>query len=454
MAESHASHWTDRVHGVAAGDGSSPPLWLLALGAALSGCAGLLLTGWGPLATVIAISLAVALFLITRPFAIYCIVVALIGLEALNTLGTAELFTFTAVKIAGFTLLVALLPVIAFYEFRLRLNALTACAGVFLLALFASLLRADNTRAAIMASLTYIQLFILFLITPFFVRHRRRLRILARVAVLSLAVSAALGVWQYAVNPAARVMGTSQNASVLSADLLVALAFALALGATAMSAPRRAVWMAGVALLVCGVVVALSRAAYLAAIPALLVGGLYLRRPGRVALALVALVPLIVILAPFPLRRLAETSVERDLSTRGHLYSIQAGWRMMLDHPILGVGPGNFADHYLRYSNDEGGVPRTSHNSYLAIGSEMGLLALLAFVGLHLLAFRALWRFSRHFHLARDREGLWWCAALAVVLVNFMLIGLFHELHVAKYLWIALALGNLPPWRQELRLDI
>jgi O-antigen ligase len=60
----------------------------------------------------------------------------------------------------------------------------------------------------------------------------------------------------------------------------------------------------------------------------------------------------------------------------------QAGWAMAMDHPLVGIGPGNFDDVYDRYS-----LPGWSeslghaHNYFINTFAEMGIIGLFAFVG-------------------------------------------------------------------------
>lgn len=150
------------------------------------------------------------------------------------------------------------------------------------------------------------------------------------------------------------------------------------------------------------------------------------------------------IAAPFVGRRLAETSVEYDASTRGHIYSVLAGARMLADHPFLGVGAGNYDRHYLRYTNDERGQPRTAHNTFLSLGSQMGAPAMLAFVALSVFALRRRWVFAREEWARGDREGVAWSAAILAGLVAFLVIGMLHSLEIAKYYWMLLALAVTP----------
>jgi putative inorganic carbon (hco3(-)) transporter len=62
----------------------------------------------------------------------------------------------------------------------------------------------------------------------------------------------------------------------------------------------------------------------------------------------------------------------------------EAAWRMYLDHPILGVGPGHYALAYPAYRvNDFWLDPLGhAHNLYLNVMAELGFLGILAYLGL------------------------------------------------------------------------
>lgn len=56
-----------------------------------------------------------------------------------------------------------------------------------------------------------------------------------------------------------------------------------------------------------------------------------------------------------------------------------AGWRMFLDHPLLGVGPGQYMDYFAAYADTPYGVAKaTPHNSILYVAAESGILAAIA----------------------------------------------------------------------------
>ncbi len=77
----------------------------------------------------------------------------------------------------------------------------------------------------------------------------------------------------------------------------------------------------------------------------------------------------------------------KDVSSMERVYRWIAGGRMILDRPLMGVGPGNFYPHYKQYAvasfetwvsdNDE---RSTIHNYFLLLWVEQGVIGLLVFL--------------------------------------------------------------------------
>jgi hypothetical protein len=90
-----------------------------------------------------------------------------------------------------------------------------------------------------------------------------------------------------------------------------------------------------------------------------------------------------------------------------------ATWHMILDHPLLGVGPGNFGRFYPRYMSDTA-IEKVSdpHNWLLEIWASCGIFALLAFLGaiggffgLLLRGIGSLWKAKDPAHLAQMKPA-------------------------------------------------
>jgi O-antigen ligase len=71
---------------------------------------------------------------------------------------------------------------------------------------------------------------------------------------------------------------------------------------------------------------------------------------------------------------------ELDASNELRLQVWRAGWRMFLDHPLLGVGAGQFSTAYgTVYSGREHGPWMRPHNLLIQVACELGLAGLLIF---------------------------------------------------------------------------
>ncbi|HET9520809.1 MAG TPA: O-antigen ligase family protein [Candidatus Limnocylindrales bacterium] len=115
------------------------------------------------------------------------------------------------------------------------------------------------------------------------------------------------------------------------------------------------------------------------------------------------------------------------------------------DHPLVGVGPGEFPAYYREYADEIGlsirAQDREAHNLYLGIAAETGSLGLLTFVGA---VGVTMWQLARVRRMAmKVRPDL---AAMAtgflLALVGYLASGLFLHLSYARYYWLVLALAG------------
>jgi putative inorganic carbon (HCO3(-)) transporter len=222
-------------------------------------------------------------------------------------------------------------------------------------------------------------------------------------------------------------------------------------------------WLAGglAGLILGGMVLSFSRGAAVALIlvvvAMVLVGFVALR---HVLAAGIVVVVLVLALAPEYITRLqslgaADTvtarDTEADAALRGRATENLAAFMTFRDHPLLGVGPGQF---FRRYSQEEAnkldlrflGKNRRAHSMYLEILADTGIIglgALLAIVGVTMLQ---LWRMTR-FWAAAGRDDL---VALGngflMALLAYMTSAAFLQLSYQRYFWFLVALANATAW--------
>src|SRR5207248_11204226 len=112
------------------------------------------------------------------------------------------------------------------------------------------------------------------------------------------------------------------------------------------------------------------------------------------------------------LRRLKDPSNGDKQAQDARLVVWKAALRMIEKHPLIGVGMHNFKSRVLEYEDEapEQQVLSLAHNSYLEITAEMGIPALLVYLGLFASGFGALERGRRR----ALRRGLGDLASTAV----------------------------------------
>jgi hypothetical protein len=135
-----------------------------------------------------------------------------------------------------------------------------------------------------------------------------------------------------------------------------------------------------------------------------------------------------------------------DGSVRSRLTEMIAAGLMFIDHPVLGVGPRMYREHYGEYARVLGikvkGVPRQSHNLYLGLAAETGLLGLLAFALIMFITLRDLLR-ARAMALngEPDTELATIATSVFVALVAYLSIGMFLHLAYIQFFWGMTALA-------------
>jgi O-antigen ligase len=68
-----------------------------------------------------------------------------------------------------------------------------------------------------------------------------------------------------------------------------------------------------------------------------------------------------------------------DDSNKDRLKIWRGGWAIFLEHPLLGVGAGEFQDAFHAYSGEPHGAYRSAHNLVVEVGCELGIVGLIVF---------------------------------------------------------------------------
>jgi O-antigen ligase len=122
-----------------------------------------------------------------------------------------------------------------------------------------------------------------------------------------------------------------------------------------------------------------------------------------------------------------------------------AALNVFLDHPIVGVGPGEFSSFYREYAQDIGlsvrAEDREAHDLYLGVAAEGGILGEIAFLGAVGATLRQLIR-ARRAAIERRPDLAAISAAFLLAIVAYLASGLFLHLSFARYFWLMLGLAG------------
>lgn len=215
-----------------------------------------------------------------------------------------------------------------------------------------------------------------------------------------------------------RHSGPEQDVNQWARNLLLFLPLALALAAHRCAGHRRWLWLVAAAAMLGGLYLTQSRGGLLGLVTGLVV---WLALSGRAVVklaALFAVVAVVAVLVPGAGSRVATLTLlgtdtpgvtDPSLSNRAAVQRV--GTAMALDHPLLGVGAGNFEVREREYQRETAQVITEGviapHNLYLQMQAESGVIGLaawLAFFSAAAAAAARAWRSARR--LAPGRTSL------------------------------------------------
>ena len=301
---------------------------------------------------------------------------------------------------------------------------------------------------------------LLFVVVATSVASASRLRVVALGFVGGAAVSTALGLagtWLGAgsglwnvTHFEGRLMGGTGDPNFLAAGIVPALVLAGGL----LSGERRpwARWSLGatMALLAVGLVATESRGGVIAAAVVAVLAPFFL--PGRRVQATVFVAFAVSVAAAWMVASPGAWSRISSLSDQGNGRSDiwRVALRMTADHPVGGVGLGDFrvrAGDYVRRPGTLRFVeliaerPHEAHNTYLEILAETGVVGLALFLSIALGALRAAWRAGRSLAAAGQPVTATLARATLLAQVGMLVAVFFISAGEDARLWLLLGLG-------------
>jgi putative inorganic carbon (HCO3(-)) transporter len=251
--------------------------------------------------------------------------------------------------------------------------------------------------------------------------------------------------------------------------LLIGLPWAVFLAYQARTSVARIAARAAGLVIIAAIGITYSRGAFITI--AMLVAGLSiwrLVRPRRLVAAVAIAAVMLIAIAPSYLTRMStildttaivapRPDINPDGAIRGRATEFLAAFLAFAHHPVLGVGPGQYAPFYSEAYQQRPEVkfrqlsePREAHNLFVSIAAETGLVGLGVFLAIYLTLLQRLRR-ARHYWLDRDPELAGLATACVFSLLAYLGTGVF--LHLAYERYQALLLGVAGAALQIMRME-
>ncbi len=382
------------------------------------------------------------------------------------------------------TIAVVLARVFALGSGRLRLPAVAIGPVALILVMLLSTSQAIAIGPAVKEILRWLEVAVAIVVAMAAVRDQISLQWLLIIQALAIAAQAMVGIYQFftqtgppsfIIGPFLRAYGTFGQPNPYAGYLVVAglpLVFwsVSKIWRWLVGSEKLAIWelfvvvaSAGAGL---GLLMSLSRGAWLGIAAGALVAAVVLqRRLGNVlrlglGAGLLAGLTLVLELVPeFILRRFEPVlAYFRWFDPAGVVPNAEnwaivermahwdAAWRMFLDHPLLGVGPGAYVVEYEHYAimpwwTDPLGH---AHNIYLHMLAEVGIIGLLIYLAMVILWFAASWTFVHASLTGQARRWLPLQAGVLAMLTALSVHNFFDNLYVQGIniqvaIWVGIA---------------
>jgi putative inorganic carbon (hco3(-)) transporter len=255
-----------------------------------------------------------------------------------------------------------------------------------------------------------------------------------------------------------RIAGPVGDPNFFAQALLLVVPLPVLLAFSTTTRWARVGWIVAAAVIAGTVLLTYSRGAMvaLAVMGLMLLKALHVRWTTTAALIALLLLSLILLPASVTQRFLTieeflpehGDTLRPDSSFQERRRLMSVAWVMFGANPVVGVGAGNYTEHYDDYVGmtssearqyEDPGDLHFPHNLYLEIAAETGLAGLVLFAALLIAAWLALGEGKRRSAVSGDTTLHAIAVALRIALIGFLVTGLFLHLAFPRYLFLFLA---------------
>lgn len=281
----------------------------------------------------------------------------------------------------------------------------------------------------------FFKVVVMFVVMVNVIRTEKRLRallilVLAASCLLSVAALTDYAQGNLALQGrriAGLIGGLFSNPNDLALHLVTMFPISLALFLSSRGPLKKSLFFGALVLLVLGLVATFSRGGFLGFVCVVAFIVWKLARRNRTIFGGFALTLVLTALALAPGAYRSRLATTNDDSAVARTDDLKRSIFVAVAHPLVGVGMGN----YILYSNNN----KATHNAYTQVASEMGLAALLIYLGFLLSPQKHLRRIEKATRTTLRRPPAYYLAVgLQASLVGYMVVSFFASV---AYLWYA-----------------
>ena len=313
----------------------------------------------------------------------------------------------------------------------------------------------SNPNAALLSGdrnwlFTFVQLWVMMLLSGELLKTPEKQKTAILVFAMAAMVSALFAIIrgdiaEDALN-SARIAGLATNANQAARYFVVAMVFFYYLRIKTEAPFAKLLFLIGIIVTFLGVFFTVSRSGILLLFGA--VGLIFILRSKikqRVGLILLVVMGLFILsLFSDSIFRIIQgifPAISEGTDTVGLRYNLwRAGWRMWLDYPVQGIGIGNYNSNLWRYMFDMAGPTRgsaSSHNTFVQVLSETGIIGFIIFMAMLINAFKHFWP-SKHKPVDGDEDlrDMWFIILMVITVGGVTITDLANKL-----LWMVMGIS-------------
>lgn len=337
--------------------------------------------------------------------------------------------------------------------------------GILVLMMFASISYAVERKLALSESLRFVVYIIIFFIIKYENNSKFHIKDMIKSYIFTTSLLSLFGIYQYFTGfglgekfknyeyAKLKVAATMENPNNLGAFLILAIFPMIMLAIYEKVMIKKLFYSALSLLILINMVLTGSRNAIIGIGIGIVVLALLYNFRLFILLAILGVISLFV---PEIKERILAINDPTQNQSRVYLWEIAK--RMIKDHPLFGVGNGNYVSLYDKYTEI---YPQfkfynytryPSHNSYLKVESELGVIGGVSFIGILV---SALVKVKKFVSITEDKFLKFFYTGFLASMVAFYFMNLFDNLFfvpkTTAYFWILLAISQGSMFRMNSR---